>query len=420
AQTIELTSAAPAGTLTFIASPSAQSGGNWLGVQPTSGTIPATLTVSAAAGALAPGTYQGAINLTVPGAVNSTINVPVTFTVGTALNLSATSLTFNFQAGGAAPANQNVQVTSGDTPIPFSTSASSTGNWLTVSPAGGNTPAALTVSVNPAGLAPGNYTGTITVTSPLAASGPQTIGVQLNVTAPAAPVISQITNGASNQPTPAIPGLVVVIYGSNMGPTTLSGLRRDAQGNVTSELAGTRVLFDNIPAPLIYLRNDQLGAIVPYGLFGRVTTQVRVERFGVRSNEVTLRVEESSPAIFTLDFSGRGQGAILNQNNTVNGANNAAPKGSIVQVFATGEGQTNPPSNDGQVSNELRRPRLPVRVRVGGQEVTATYAGSAPGLVAGVFQVNVPIPETVGPGNVSIEIQVGNASSPVGVTVAVQ
>jgi len=48
------------------------------------------------------------------------------------------------------------------------------------------------------------------------------------------------------------------------------------------------------------------------------------------------------------------------------------------------------------------------------------YAGAAPGQVAGLMQVNVRIPADASSGNVPILIQVGDAQSQAGMTVAVQ
>jgi uncharacterized protein (TIGR03437 family) len=59
--------------------------------------------------------------------------------------------------------------------------------------------------------------------------------------------------------------------------------------------------------------------------------------------------------------------------------------------------------------------------RVGSSDAMVVYAGGAPGLVAGVFQVNVQIPHGVTPGSaVPIVISVGGINSQANVTVAVE
>gem|GEM_PF-2863255 len=53
----------------------------WLGVNPTAGSAPASVTVTASTAGLAPGSYQGALTVTAPGVANSPLTVPVTLTV---------------------------------------------------------------------------------------------------------------------------------------------------------------------------------------------------------------------------------------------------------------------------------------------------------------------------------------------------
>jgi uncharacterized protein (TIGR03437 family) len=78
----------------------------------------------------------------------------------------------------------------------------------------------------------------------------------------------------------------------------------------------------------------------------------------------------------------------------------------------------------GTVDN-LPRPVAPVTVRVNGQEVAPAdilYAGSAPGIIAGVMQINIRLSPTLnitGPAQVPVEIAVGGVASQSGVTVAV-
>src|SRR5262249_50983268 len=99
-----------------------------------------------------------------------------------------------------------------------------------------------------------------------------------------------------------------------------------------------------------------------------------------------------------------------------------AARGSIIQIYATGEGQTIPSGVDGKPgSPPLPQPVAPVSVLIGGVQAELIYAGAAPTLVAGVLQVNVRLPLTVAPGdNVPLQITVGNLQSQAGITVAVQ
>lgn len=231
-----------------------------------------------------------------------------------------------------------------------------------------------------------------------------------------------VVNAASFQSGPVSPGEIVTIFGSDLGPGTLTRLTLSSDGTVGKALAGTRVLFDGVAAPLIYVSATQSSAVVPYSVAGRPTTRVQVEYRGVSSEPVTVPVVSTCPALFSLDSSGRGQGAILLQDYSVNAPSNPARRGSVVMLYATGEGETDPAGVDGKLAAApLPVPKSPASVRIGGIEAKVLYAGGAPGLVAGVFQVNVLVPDAAPVGSaVEIELSIGNRSSPRGVTLAIQ
>jgi uncharacterized protein (TIGR03437 family) len=233
-----------------------------------------------------------------------------------------------------------------------------------------------------------------------------------------------VLNAASFEAGPIAPGEIVTIFGAGIGPLTPAEFELSAdRRHITSTLAGVQVLFDGIAAPLIYVSEKQVSVQVPYRVAGLPSTELRVVNQGVESNTLTLQVTEASPAIFTVDGSGIGQGAILNQDGSLNGAANAAARNSILQIFATGEGQTQPAGEDGKIAGEapLPAPELPVRVLIGGQTAAVTYAGAAPGAIAGLFQVNARVPQNVAAGRaVPVVVRVGSGSSPAGVTVAIR
>src|SRR5260370_8733750 len=123
--------------------------------------------------------------------------------------------------------------------------------------------------------------------------------------------------------------------------------------------------------------------------------------------------------MFALRGIGVSQGAIVNQNQSVNSSANPANKGSIVSLFATGAGQTIPPGVDGKpASAPLPTPVAPVSVKIGGLDAEVLYAGAAPTLVSGVLQVNVRVPAGAPSGNVPVVITMGATISQAGVTFA--
>lgn len=341
--------------------------------------------------------------------------------VEASLQAAPNALSFLFVLGGAAPPAQELQISSGATPISFTIEVSG-GNWLSATPATGTTLAKLAVSVNPAGLPAGVYNATIRIASPSAVNSPQTVSVRLTVSS--APLFSAagVVNAASFLPGPIAPGEIVTIFGIRIGPDALVGLRLNTAGLVDNILADTRVLFDGVAAPLIYVSSGQLSCVVPYSVAGKTTTQVQIEYKGERSTPVSLQVAAAAPAIFTADSSGKGNAAILNQDGAINSPNLPAEKGSVVVFYATGEGETDPPGVDGQPALAVfPKPKLPVWVRIGGIDAQVLYAGAAPGLVAGVLQVNARIPDTVTPGAaVPLLLTVGTLTSRPDIAIAIR
>ena len=393
-------------------------GGDWLAATPSGGLTPSSLTVSIKTNTLTAGTYTGTIRISSTGLGVQQV-IPITLEVPAPVNqLVATpaSLSFNYTIGGSAPATQTLNLkASGNVNFTISTSTPVGGPWLTVNPGNGTTEANVTIGVNVTGLAAGVYTGSLNVSAPQANNSPLVIPVTLTVTAPPSGNLTVFRNGASFLPTSAAPGLIVTLGGSGLGPSPGVSFQLTPQGAVPTTVSETRVLFDGIAAPILYTSATQINAIVPYEVFGRFSSKVEVEYRGVKTNQLDVRVVDASPAIFSLTSTGSGQGAILNQNGTINNSGNPASRGEVIVLYATGEGQTTPAGVNGSVPRavaELKRPLGQVKVRIGGVEVTPLYAGSAPFFVAGVLQVNVQIPEGVSPGsNVPIELIVGNSTS---------
>lgn len=236
------------------------------------------------------------------------------------------------------------------------------------------------------------------------------------------PVVAAVTNAASYA-TAIAPGQMVIVWGSGMGPAAVTGLSVDANGLVSNNVAGAQVLFDGVPAPVVYVSATQIAVVTPYFGTSNATTHVQVQYQGVRSDPFVVPVAASGPGLFTANATGAGQGAILNQDDvTRNSAAAPAPRGSIVILWGTGEGVTDPPGVDGRPAiGVLPAPLAPVSVTIGGLAATVEYAGAAPYLMPGVFQINAQVPQGVAPGNsVPVVVTIGGASSQAGVTMAVQ
>jgi uncharacterized protein (TIGR03437 family) len=168
-----------------------------------------------------------------------------------------------------------------------------------------------------------------------------------------------------------------------------------------------------------------VNAIVPYEAGSKGSATVQVVSGGVPSGTWAIPLAPSAPSIFTLNASGVGPGAIVNKDGSINTPSNPAARGAFIQIYATGGGQTSPPSSTGAVAPAAASLTLPVSVTIGGVNAQVLYAGNAPGEVEGVVQINAVVPQGVIPGAalpvvVAIGATIGQARSQPGVTVAVQ
>jgi uncharacterized protein (TIGR03437 family) len=247
--------------------------------------------------------------------------------------------------------------------------------------------------------------------------------------APAAPpvVLSSVANAANYNTDAVSPGEIVALFGSAMGPDKIVTLQVN-NGTVTNSLAGTQVLFDGVAAPMIYTLNTQVSAVVPYGVAGKTSTQVQVRyqdpasSTPAVSNTMTVPVQAATPAIFSLDASGVGPGAILNQDNSINSTGNPAARLSVIAIYCTGGGVTTPASADGAVIPDASFVLTPPPVvSIGGVNAAVKYAGAAPGAVAGLTQINVEVPAGLSPAlALPVIVKIGDFSSTGSVTVSVK
>ena len=386
-------------------------GATWLTATFRSGPgVPAAVVHVDATG-LSPGIYQGTVLLTGP---SEPAPVPVAVTlyvwsgVPPTVVASPASVSFTAPHNGTAP-NQIVSISTGALPLPYETAISTTdgGQWLYAQQAGAKTPDRITISVNPA-LPPGSYSGTIRVTAPAGSSYSLSIPVSMTVTpgplpvpqANIVPMVSSVVNAASQDVGRLSPGEIVTLLGQGIGG---------------------KVLFDGVPGPLLYVSPTVINTIVPYEVQGQSTT-VTVLNNGTTIQAGTYPVAGSAPGIFTLATNGAGSAAVLNQDNTLNGPSNPAARGSIIQIYGTGEGVTSPPGVTGEITGTtLKRPNLPVTVTIGGLAATVTYAGTVPTVVAGLLQVNTVVPAGLTPGaTIPVLITMGGVASQTGVTISVR
>lgn len=236
---------------------------------------------------------------------------------------------------------------------------------------------------------------------------------------PAAEVI--VMNAASLRSGPIAPGMIASLFGAAIGPERAAASELTAQGRLPLAVSGVEVRFDDLPAPIFYAGPQQLNVEVPRLAAPKESVRVEVRRDGKVIAAANVRALAAQPAFFTMQ-QGVGQAIAINEDGTLNSESNPAARGSIVTLFATGDGATDPAGTDGLPASAASppRPAQPVSVRVGSADAEVLFAGRAPGLV-GLMQLNVRLPGFfTPPGTRALSLTVGAAISQPGVTIVVR
>lgn len=220
-------------------------------------------------------------------------------------------------------------------------------------------------------------------------------------------------NAFSFQRDAVAPGEIVSIFGVGLGPAAGVAASFDAgSGQLPTSLGGVTVTWNGTASPLYFARSDQLNVQTPYELAGAREAELVVTYAGAPSAPQSVAVVPARPGLFP---------GVFNQNGSPNTPENPASIGSIVVLFATGQGVTDPPSPSGAYPKDsFPMPAAPVTLRIGGRPAELLFRGQAPG-TAGVMQINARIPEGVTPGNaVPVILEIGAGQSQPGVNIAVR
>lgn len=406
--------------------PNAQVGTNYTGqiAAPNTGRAPYTFQINAnALGSLPDGltlSTDGRVTGTPSNAGDYTFGVLIRDSAGFASNAAVSVvvtpaaglriLTASLPGGATGVAyNQTLTATGGRAPYNWVVASGQVPNGITLNPTSG------VLSGNPTLQGTGFFVVRVADSNGASATG--YFGISINPAG--SPVINAVTSAASYGAEGVAPGELLSLFGGTMGPATLVSFALEA-GVVPTQISGTRVLFDGVPAPLIYTQAGQVSVIAPFSLEGKPSTRIVVEYLGFQSAPFVRPIIDSKPALFTTNASGEGPGAILNENGSVNATSNRAARESVVVLYMTGAGQMTPAGLEGRVAAGVSSLNLPITVSVNGAPATVLYAGNAPGLVEGVVQVNIKLPLNTIPGENPISVRVGPNGTTSNVTVWVQ
>lgn len=205
-----------------------------------------------------------------------------------------------------------------------------------------------------------------------------------------------IENAASYLANTVAPGELASIRGYGLGPAT------GVSSSPATNLDGVQVYFDNLAAPILYAQSGQINVQAPWEIAGRAATQVQILYNGATVGSVAAPVTPAFPGVFYVD----------NSDGLMNSPSNPARAGDFISLYGTGGGILNPPGITGSSwpLSPLSALALPVAVTVGGEAAGILYAGSAPTLESGFFQINARLPGDLGAGAQSLTLSIGGIS----------
>jgi uncharacterized protein (TIGR03437 family) len=224
-----------------------------------------------------------------------------------------------------------------------------------------------------------------------------------------------VTNAASGVATGGFaPGSYITLWGR--------GLSEVSKGFSTPYLplsiAGVSVSFDvpsqplGYPGRVTYVSDNQVNVQIPWELQGASAGLVKVSIGSSSTAVVRIPIAAYSPGIFEYpDSSGRMFAAAIDEQGVV-GSANPAQRGRWLTLYVNGLGAVDRTVASGEPSpsDPLARTRGNPVVTIGGRRADVTFSGLAP-LFAGLYQVNVNIPQDAPTGVQPVVLTIGEVAS---------
>jgi uncharacterized protein (TIGR03437 family) len=184
------------------------------------------------------------------------------------------------------------------------------------------------------------------------------------------------------------PGELASVYGNLLGQASPFETQLDSTGKVATSLGGYSVLVNGIAAPLLYVGANQINFVVPFEIANAISVTVQVMTPAGPSAPVTGLAAVATRAELNP--------ILVNQDGTINSPSHPAPRLSTVTFWASGGGAMNVMVDGAVNAAPLPQLKASVGIRLGvlspADLGVVTYAGAAPGMVAGVLQINFQIP----------------------------
>jgi uncharacterized protein (TIGR03437 family) len=219
----------------------------------------------------------------------------------------------------------------------------------------------------------------------------------------------QVSNAFSLMSGPVAPGEIVTLGIPGFSPAQSVDIGLNVLAPLTTNLQGVQVLFDGRSAFVMRVTPGQIECIVPAAIAGQRITHVQVTIDGAQSNVLNVSVAPTALGLLAADGSGTGLANAQNSDGTYNSETNPAARGSVVTVFLTGAGITNPAEPDGVVPATSQI--VPVATIFNFMPGTGSVH-ALPGFVPGIFAYSFSVPTTSQqPPPTKLSVTVGTTSS---------
>ena len=211
-----------------------------------------------------------------------------------------------------------------------------------------------------------------------------------------------VVNAASflPAPVPIAPGTLISIFGISFA----SSLMQANQLPLPTQMAGTSVLVNGRRMPLVFVSPNQINAQLPYDV-REGEAKISVTSSEGASAEETINIAAAAPGIFQI--AGGARAVAINQDFTLNTADNPESRGRVMTVYLTGIGTLDGELAAGAAapSDRLLRAALESSATIGGRDAPILFLGLTPGFV-GLAQANIQVPSD-GPIGNALELVIG-------------
>jgi len=242
------------------------------------------------------------------------------------------------------------------------------------------------------------------------------------------PILSGAVSAASFAG-PIAPNGLISLFGTGLQPLGLTRALTAldiASKKVPTQLSCAAVEINRVRAPIFYSSWGQVNVVVPSSIPAgpaEVRIVLNPNSRPIYSAPITVTAAAAAPSVFTVDgkraaANFAGTNTLVADPATVSGAKAAKP-GDMVTLWATGLGDTSPHADAADIVTGQAPTVNPVTVMLNGTPLPVAnvlYAGNAPGLMAGAYQVNIRIPDGVSAGDATVKLAVNGVSSQDGVT----